>query len=292
MDFPILIPEYNVFFQQHIFEKSVYQSVIQSAEFYKKPIYTTKDLQKYFPSLSYRVLNDWDKKKLIRGSRKNQDSGWRKFSAIDIIKFFIITDLRKYGMPIPKIKNVIHDLSCNFVFIKDPHTGQSQKTEYLHFEYFFILSSIGQKILLLIDDRQYTLLHNEADMFDLISSKDFYAPCLLLPFYDYVRKFYKQLTLDIKIKKYSTLSGLLEARFHLKEKIIMDLVNNDKYKKIEIIRKNNDHHLITAKSIRSGKFNKKDVMDLIDQKEYQSVKAIKEEDGQIVAISQEERFWI
>jgi DNA-binding transcriptional MerR regulator len=291
MDFPILIPEYNVFFQQHIFEKSVYQSVIQSAEYYKKPIYTIKDLQKYFPSLSYRVLNDWDKKKLISGSRKKQDSGWRKFSAIDIIKFFIITDLRKYGMPIPLIKNVICNLSRNLIITRDPKTGEYRKTKCLDFEYFFLLTSIGEKTLLLIDDRQYTLLHNESAMFRLISSKNFYAPCLLLPFYEYVRKYFKQLTIDIKIKKYSTLSGLLQARFHLKEKTIMDLVNNDKYKKIEIIRKNNNHHLITAKSIKSGKFNKKDVLDLIDQKDYQSVKAIKE-DGQIVAISQEERFWI
>ena len=194
-------------------------------------------------------------------------------------------------MPIPKIKKVIHDLSQNLITVRNPDTGQFTNTEYLHLEYFFILSTTGEKVLLLIDNLQNTLLHNEADMFRLISSKDFYAPCLLLPFYDYVRKFLKQLTIDIKIKKYSTLSGLLEARFDLKESIIMDLINNEKYKRIEIIRKNNDHHLITANSIRSGKFNKKDVLDSIDQKDYQSVKAIKE-DGQIVAISQEERFWI
>lgn len=291
MDFPIFIPEYNVFFQQHIFQKNIYHSVIKNAKIYKTPVFTLKGLQKYFPSLSYRVLSDWDKKKLISGSRKNLDSGWRKFSIIDVIKFFIIIDLRKYGMPIPKIKKVIHDLSQNLITIRNPDTDQFTNTEYLHLEYFFILSTTGEKVLLLIDNLQNTLLHNEADMFRLISSKDFYAPCLLLPFYDYVRKFLKQLTIDIKIKKYSTLSGLLEARFDLKESIIMDLINNEKYKRIEIIRKNNDHHLITANSIRSGKFNKKDVLDSIDQKDYQSVKAIKE-DGQIVAISQEERFWI
>jgi DNA-binding transcriptional MerR regulator len=291
MDFPIHIPEYNVFFQQHIFQKSVYHTVIKNAKIYKTPAFTLKGLQKYFPSLSYRVLSDWDKKKLISGSRKNQESGWRKFSVIDIIKFFIIIDLRKYGMPIPRIKKVIHDLSQNFLLIRNPDTGEFTNTEYLHFEYFFILSTTGQKILLLIDNQQNTLLHNEVDMFRLISSKDFYAPCLLLPFYDYVRKFLKQLSIDIKIKKYSTLYDLLQVPFNLKERIILDIINNEKYRKIEIIKKNQDHLLINAQSIRSGKFNKKDVLDLIDQKEYQSVKAIKE-DGQIVTISQEERFWI
>jgi len=194
-------------------------------------------------------------------------------------------------MPIPRIKKVIDDLSHNFVIIKDPDTDQDRKTEYLHFEYFFILSSIGEKILLLIDDRQFTLFHNEADMFPLISSKDFYAPCLLLPFYDYVRKFLKQLAIDIKIKKYSTLYALLQVRYDLKERRILDIIYNEKFRKIEITKKNNGHLLITAKSVRSGKFNKKDVLDLIDQKKYQSVKAI-DEDGQIVTISQEERFWI
>lgn len=291
MDFPITIPEYNVLFQQDIFQKSVYHTVIKNAKIYKKPVFTLKGLQKYFPSLSYRILNDWDKKGLISGSRKNQDSGWRKFTVIDIIKFFIIIDLRKYGMPIPKIKKVIHDLSQNFVLIYNQDSDQFTNTEVRLFEYFFILSTTGQKILLLIDNQQNTLLHSEADMFRLISLKDFYAPCLLLPFYDYVRKFLKQLSIDIEIKKYSTLYGLLQVPFNLKERIIIDLINNEKYKKIEIIRKNNDHHLITTNSVRSGKFNKKDVLDLIDQKEYQSVKAIKE-DGQIVAISQEERFRI
>jgi len=291
MDSSIFIPEYDGIFRHYIFEQNIYHSLIQSAEIYNKPTYTLKKLQNFFPSLSYRVLNDWDKKKLISGSRKNQDSGWRKFSIIDIIKFFIIIDLRKYGMPIPKIKNVIHNLSLNFIFIKDPNTGEFIKTEYLHFEYFLIQSSIGQKILLLIDDLQFTLLHNEADMLNLISSKEFYAPCLLLPFYDYVGKFFKWLSRDIKIDKYSTIHGLLKLRFDLKERIILDIINNEKYQKIVIIKKNQDHLLITAHSIRSGKFNKKDVLDLIDQKKFQSVKAIKE-DGQIVTISQKERFWI
>lgn len=291
MDSSIFIPEVNMYVRQGIFEQSIYHSLIQSAEFFKKPTYTLKDLQNYFPSLSYRVLNDWDKKKLISGSRKNQDSGWRRFSSIDVIKFFIITDLRKYGMPIPRIKNVINDLSRNFVFIEDPDTGQRMKTEYLHFEYFFLLSGTGQKILLLIDDQQYTLLHNEIEILRIVSSKDFYAPCLMLPFHDYVRKYFKRLSRDIKIKKYSTLDGLLQIRFELKERIILDIINNEKYRKIEIIKKNQDHLLITAHSVRSGKFNKKNLLDLIDQKKYQSVEAIKE-DGQIVAISQKERFWI
>jgi len=291
MDNSIFIPEFNAWFKDYIFKQNIYHSMIQGAKVYNNPTFTLKDLQNFFPALSYRVINDWDKKELISGTRKNQDAGWRKFSIMDIIKFFIIIDLRKYGMPIPKIKKVIDDLSRNFIYVTDQKTGELKKTEYLHFEYFLILSSVGDKILLLIDDRQYTLLQDEKNMFYLISLKDFYSPCMLLPFYDYVRKFYKWLSVDIQIEKHSTIYDLLKIRFDLKENIIMDLVNNNKYKKIEIIRKNNDHILITAKSIRSGKFNKKDVLDLIDQKNYQSVKAIQEND-QIVAISQEERFWV
>ncbi len=289
MKYSILIPEYNVWFQKEIFEQYIYHALIQNARIYKLPIYTLKDLQKFFPSLSYRVLNDWDKKKLISGSRKNQDFGWRKFSAIDIIKFFIITDLRKYGMPIPRIKKIIHDLSHNFVIIKDPNTDQDIKTEYLHFEYFVILSSIGEKILLLIDDRQYTLLNNEVNMLHLISSKDFYAPYLLLPFYDYVKKFFKQLTIDIKIKKYSTLHGLLQARFDLKERIILDTIRNDKYREITITKKNKGKMIVTAESVRSGKFTKKELLDLIDSHDYQDVK-ISKVDGRIIKIYQKEKI--
>jgi len=289
MDSSIFIPEVNMYVRQGIFEQSIYHSLIQSAEIFKKPTYTLKDLQNYFPSLSYRVLNDWDKKKLISGSRKNQDSGWRRFSSIDVIKFFIITDLRKYGMPIPRIKNVINDLSHNFVFIEDPDTGQRIKTEYLHFEYFFLLSGTGQKILLLIDDQQYTLLHNEIEILRIVSSKDFYAPCLILPFHDYVRKYFKRLSRDIKIKKHSTLDGLLQIRFELKESIILDTIRNDKYREIIITKKNKDKMIVTAESVRSGKFSKKELLDLLDSHDYQDIKASKV-DGNVIKIYQKEKI--
>jgi len=291
MDSPILIPEYNAWFQKYIFKQNVYHSMIKSAKIYNNPVYTLKDFQKFFPTLSYRVINDWDRKKLIGGTRKNLDAGWRKFSIMDIIKFFIITDLRKYGMPIPKIKNVLQDLSCNFIFLKDEKSGLPEQTKYLHFEYFLILCTVGEKILLLIDEQQNTLLHDEYNMFHLLGSKYFYAPCMLLPFYEYVKKFFKWVSFDIKTRKDTTLYGLLEIVYNLKIQTILGLIANDKYKKIEIKRKSNDHLLITAKSVRSGKFNKKDILDSIDQKDYLSVKTTKE-DGQIVTITLEERFWI
>lgn len=290
MDYSIIIPEFSAYAGSIEYNKKVYHHLISQREILHKPIYSNKDIQDFFPSLSYRMMNDWEKKKMITGSR-SKEMGWRKFSITDIVELFIITDLRKFGLPIPSIKKVLNDLRMNIIGSSNPKTKELETVEYRNFEYFLILSSIGEKNLLLIDEQHSTLLHNEATIIDLVSADNFYSPYLILPFYAYVRKCYQKLMIDIKLKKSTTIHSLLQNRYQLKETIILDIIENDKFQKIEIIKKNRDHFLITGKSVRSGKFNKKEVLDVIDQKDFQSIEAVKE-NNQIVTITQEEKFWI
>lgn len=64
-------------------------------------VYTLKDLA----IKSSRVLNHWDKQGLLLTTRDSHEE-WRKFSFIDVVWINIITELREFGYPIPKIKKI------------------------------------------------------------------------------------------------------------------------------------------------------------------------------------------
>jgi DNA-binding transcriptional MerR regulator len=69
-----------------------------------------KDILKMFP-LSYRQLNEWEKRGICLGDRKNQCWGsWRKYSIKDSISFAIILMLRDTGIPLAQSQRVIRSL--------------------------------------------------------------------------------------------------------------------------------------------------------------------------------------
>jgi len=255
------------------------------------PIFTYKQAKKYIEGLTYRRINFWDSQGFISGYRTKKNTGWRKFSTMDLLKFNIITDLRNLGVSSSFIKNTLDQLE-NKVLKEDLLIGQEEKTIFFkEIQVKYVRCFEGDKILLSIFRDGLHLILNEKDSFKALPEIYAMTPAIILPFYVYVMRISSLLEHDYSINQESTLLALLKNQLSIKEEAIINAVRNDKYKKIEIIRKNNDHLLITAKSVRSGKFNKLDILDSIDQKKYQSVKVIKE-NGQIVTISQTERFWI
>lgn len=54
---------------------------------------------------TYRMIHYWDKEGLFETLRSEQ-KGWRKFSVVDLVWISIIKELRSYGFPIKKIKEV------------------------------------------------------------------------------------------------------------------------------------------------------------------------------------------
>ena len=59
--------------------------------------------------ISYRTINNWEQHGLIDNSR-DDNKRWRKFSLIDCVWIKIISDLRCFGFPIEKIKNIKESL--------------------------------------------------------------------------------------------------------------------------------------------------------------------------------------
>lgn len=64
--------------------------------------------------LTYRQLNDWDSRGILRSfrdrSEESKADGWRKFSIIDVIALSILSELKRRGIPVSALKNVVDTL--------------------------------------------------------------------------------------------------------------------------------------------------------------------------------------
>lgn len=63
--------------------------------------------------VSYRLINHWMKEGLIDDGREDPSKGWRKLSIKDVVWLHIIRDLRRFGLPIEKIRAVHQSLMCD-----------------------------------------------------------------------------------------------------------------------------------------------------------------------------------
>lgn len=168
------------------FKSPYYSNVKKVAPLLQASNFTLKDCRRCIPELTYRKINDWDKKDLIRGSRTNKKAGWRKFSVIDFVKLLIICDLRRFGMHIENIKSALAKISNAFIE-GIPHN--LKRSKFLQLEYYIACSLLKEKILLLIDSKQNIMFFQKNEVikyhFKFDKAQD---PILILPFFLYVQK--------------------------------------------------------------------------------------------------------
>jgi len=74
--------------------------------------YTIQDTE-----TTYRVVNNWSSAGLLEENRENHNQ-WRKFNIVDLVWLYIITELRKLGFPLEKIRKARETLF---------YTGQNPK---------------------------------------------------------------------------------------------------------------------------------------------------------------------
>lgn len=53
---------------------------------------------------TYRIINHWSSEGLIDDDREEDSKQWRKLSIIDIVWIRVISEMRKFGLPLDKIK--------------------------------------------------------------------------------------------------------------------------------------------------------------------------------------------
>ncbi len=253
------------------------------------PMFTYKQGRKCVKGLTYRKINFWDSQGFISGSRSKKDTGWRKFSTVDLLIFNIITDLRNLGVSSSFIKNTLGQLDNKVVKI-DLLVDQEEKTIfYKGIQINYLNCCEGDKILLFIFRDGLHLILTEKDSFKVLPEIYALTPVIILPFYAYAMNISSCLEREYSINQNTTISSLLKNQISIKEKAIVDAVRNDKYREIIITKKNKDKFVLTAESVRSGNFSKKEILDLIDSHNYQDIKASKV-NGKIIKIYQKEKI--
>lgn len=277
-----------------IFSKD-YDDTRKNIQTLRHPKFILKKSKLFIESLTYRKINDWEEKGLISGSRDNKEAGWRKFSINDIVKLYVITDLRNLGLGIDKIKNIIEHISKEVFDAYDIRNGKGKelivttiKKEFLKLEYFIFACLRGEKMLLLVDESGKVFFLTEADAIDFHFKFDAASsPLIILPFFSYIEKLSTVLRKDIKMKPDTTIKELFKYNLTEQEKKILDIIRNKKYEELTIKKSNNEELTIKAKSRKNRILSDEDIISLINEKEYQRI-AIVTEKGKRVALIQEE----
>ena len=178
--------------KQEIFNSKGYAFVKEHVTTLNKPIFTIKKSQTFINSITYRKINDWDSKNLISGSRDNAKAGWRKFSLVDIVRFYIINDLRKIGLDIEAIRKILIGISNSMVDI--PKNDKSHYEAFLQLEYFILSCLNGNKIMLLIAEESGIYFFSEKDaIYTHFDTDEASSPLIILPFFSYIRTMQEKL---------------------------------------------------------------------------------------------------
>lgn len=98
-----------------------------------------KDRKVSNKEFTYRVINHWEKNKLIESNREN-NRGWRRYSVMDLVWLYIIKELRNFGVSHDLIQNVKKSLSEN----------RQPDCEFFQLEYYISLVLVNKPVYLLI----------------------------------------------------------------------------------------------------------------------------------------------
>ena len=74
----------------------------------RSPLFALKEVVAVAPHITYRKLNDWDERGLLRADRQTKNTGWRRFSVMEVIILQIIADLKRFGFDDKRIRRVRH----------------------------------------------------------------------------------------------------------------------------------------------------------------------------------------
>lgn len=150
--------------------------------FLDKPRFNINTVRRLRQQLTYRTINEWEARGLISPHRTTKSVGWRKFSAMDIIRLFVISDLKTFGFSNGEITKILSRISPNRG--QDRYTSRSldncvgeslsSKTRFL----LFILERTTPRFIKETDDWKDILLHG----------KTYKHPTVILPVADYIVK--------------------------------------------------------------------------------------------------------
>lgn len=210
-----------------------------------------------FTSESKRVIGHWVKEGVIFGKQEN-DGGWYYFNRIESIWIDIVSQLREFGLSLPKIKSIRETL------FKEIANG---------------FRLIDQSLILSILNKPQALIIRSKDPLIVCSLKNYQnhlynkiAPHILVNLGPIVEKAFPESNFEMTQEDVSNLTQ--------EELKLLYFIRTGEYNEIKVKMAGGEIYLI--ESSRTESINNK-IIDIINQANYQDIE-IKVQDGKIVHI--------
>lgn len=231
--------------------------VEKNVDVIRTPQFTIKGLQNLIEGLTYRKLNDWDGKGLISGSRENKEEGWRRFSFIDIIKLQLISDLRKFGVDVDKIKTILQNAS---------KTAFSDVT-ILEKAVFRCLD--GELLLLSIDGNS-----GQISFFTQEKANPYVSIVIILPFFQYTKMLRENLIFEDE-KVYDVILSNKEMQ-------VVETIKNNDFRNIDFTGQNKKTYSINPDECNKPGISPQEVIKAVHTNSFSTVSVITTNGSSIV----------
>lgn len=216
-----------------------------------------------FTTESKRVIGHWVKEGVISGKQESE-GGWYYFNRIESIWIDIVSQLREFGLSLPKIKFIREDL------FKEVVSG------FRLIDQALMLSILNNPQALIIRSKAplivCSLKNYQESLYDKI------APHILVNLGPIVENAFPESNFEFKESK--GVAGLT-----IEELKLLYFIRTGEYNEIKVTMKGGEIYLI--ESSRTESINKK-IIDIINQANYQNIE-IKIQDGKIVHIKSKQQ---
>lgn len=225
----------------------------------EKKVFTIKDLEE----VSYRQLNDWDKRGLLKTCKRDNSNSWRKFSVFDIVILKVIRDMKK---------NLYSDDVINFTLEQISNIKPALLTGMLSNDesnYYYIIVSQEGGYLIAKGKSELIDFHREISK-DFNHKKLLSESLLVIPIGLYykesmIKYFKKELALD----KNNKINPFCDMPAPLKRIFIIDTIENEDYIEVLIKKKKSDY--IIKSKCKDNKLTRKEFIELIENTEFENV---------------------
>lgn len=252
------------------------------SEYFDQPVFRTSDTE-----ISYRRINELDSFNLAKNQREN-DKGWRKFSANEVVKLQIADKLGSFGFTKSNdIKDVIDFLDANKVKICD-------NNDKLLFELSILdtanILSMADVATFLLVNKENVVAFVDADYYSMhlqsIATRDILTIALPI-ILDSTNEKFKKLIDKKKMK------NLIYSPISENELALIKLIRSNDYSRIELkLGQGGGFDMVQATNITTiekGQRSPSQLIKLIQaQRGFGEINLIKE-DGQVIAVKQIDR---
>jgi len=254
------------------------------------PFFAYKKAEKIIKGLTHAKINFWESKGIIVSSRDKKGTGWKKFSISDIIALSIVSDLRKTGFPIEKLKQIMDSITSGQIKI------WGSKKENLSLPNSTTLNSaivnclFGARLFLAIGvkKRIFFLSKIPVNNFFLELEKKT-TPIIILSFYSYIENIVDTLKEIFNLSKNSTPEQILDNILPYEEQRIARWIKNSNYKIIRFKKKVDSKEIIIKIDPKGKRHSLKGITETIREGEYCCL-SITTKRGQKITIPREE--WV